>query len=332
MNPSCIVCAIDRADTSPAVLASAMALAAWDNAELHVLHLADPTSESTPPAPSFVARASKTTIIRSGDPATAIVDHARRVRADLIVAGATLAAPGIDRLGWLAEVIARDAHCPTLIVPLAAPHKREELPYRNILCPIDFSPGSVIAYERALTLTQDAGGTLTLLHVVDDVRDDKGLVRILRDDERQLRIAEARVRLGMAISEESLNWCHVGVHVTAGAAGVHILAEARRLGADLIVMGLTPRVGAVPTRVGSMPGRVAAQAACPVLVLRATAGSSGWDDVYDARERHDALPSEAVLHALEERGSEMRDHGGEMEAVRRVSTQFGGDRLSEGSA
>jgi nucleotide-binding universal stress UspA family protein len=329
MNLSCIVCAIDRADTSPAVLASAMALAAWDNAELHVLHLADSTSESTSPAPSFVARATETTIVRSGDPAAAIVDHARRVRADLIVVGAAL---GSNRLGWLAEVIARVAHCPTFIVPLAAPHKREELPYRNILCPIDFSPGSVIAYERALTLTQDAGGTLTLLHVVDDVRDDKGLVRILRDDERQLRIVEARGRLRMAISEESLNWCHVGVHVTAGAADVHILAEARRLGADLIVMGLTPRVGAVPTRVGSMPGRVGAQAACPVLVLRATAGSSGWDDVYDARERHGALASEAVLHALEERGSGMRVYGGEMAARSKVLTHSGGDRPAEGSA
>jgi nucleotide-binding universal stress UspA family protein len=329
MNLSCIVCAIDRADTSPAVLASAMALAAWDNAELHVLHLADGTSESTSPAPSFVARATVTTIVRTGDPAAAIVDHARRVRADLIVVGVAL---GSDRLGRPAEVIARDAHCPTFIVPLAAPHKREELPYRNILCPIDFSPGSVIAYERALTLTQDAGGTLTLLHVVDDVRDDKGLVRILRHDERQLRIAEARVRLRMAIAEESLNWCHVGVHVTAGAADVHILAEARRLGADLIVMGLTPRVGAGPTRAGSMPGRVAAQAACPVLVLRATAGSSGWDDVYDARERRDALASEAVLPALQECGSEMRVHGGEMGPRSKGIDAFGRDRMSEGSA
>lgn len=42
MNLSCIVCAIDSADTSPAVLASAMTLAAWDAAELHVVYLADP--------------------------------------------------------------------------------------------------------------------------------------------------------------------------------------------------------------------------------------------------------------------------------------------------
>jgi Universal stress protein family len=92
-----------------------------------------------------------------------------------------------------------------------------------------------------------------------------------------------------------LNWCHVGVHVTAGAADVHIVAEARRLGADLIVLGLTPRLGPVPRRVGSMVGRVAAQTACPVLVLRAGAGSPGWDDAYDASERRSALDFEELV-------------------------------------
>jgi nucleotide-binding universal stress UspA family protein len=295
MKFSSIVCVIDSADTSRAVLASATALAAWHNAKVHVVHLADPMSGPAAPTPAFVPRAHETTIVRSGDPATAIVGHARRIRADLIVVGATLAAPGIERLGWLAEVIARDAHCPTVMLPLAATHKRDELPYRNILCPIDFSPGSVVAYERALTLTQEAGGTLTLLHVVDDFRDRQGNIRFLSADERLLRMAEARARLQMGISDASLNWCHVGVHVTAGAADVHIVAEARRLGADLIVMGLTPRVGAVPTRLGSMVGRVAAQAACPVLALRAAAGSPGWDDAYDAPERRGAVDAEALF-------------------------------------
>jgi nucleotide-binding universal stress UspA family protein len=277
MNLSCIVCATDSADTSPAVFAYAMALAAWDNAELQVVHLADVTTDPKGQMPSFSARArEKTTVVLGGDPAAAVVNHARRVRADLIVVGATLAAPGVHRLGWLAEAIARDAHCPTLIVPLAAPRRREELPYRNILCPVDFSSGSVLAYERARTLTQQAGGTLTLLHVVDEFRDRQGNVRFLQADERQLRMAEARARLQMAITDATLTWCHVGVHVTAGAADVHILAEARRLGADLVVMGLTP----TQTRVGSMVGRIAAQAACPVLVLRAIDGAPGWDDVY----------------------------------------------------
>lgn len=120
MNLSCIVCATDSAEATPAVLASALALAAWDDAELHIVHLAGTTSELDSEAPFVVTRDCKTTIVRNGDPATAIVDHARHVRADLIVVGATLAASGIDRLRGLAEVIARDAHCATLIVPSAA--------------------------------------------------------------------------------------------------------------------------------------------------------------------------------------------------------------------
>jgi nucleotide-binding universal stress UspA family protein len=295
MNLSCIVCAIDSAHTSPGVLASAKALAAWENAELHVVQFADPALEPSAQGPSVVGRRHGATILRGGDPVTAVVDHARRVRADLIVVAATLGEPGLDRLGRLAEVIARDAHCPTLIVQLAALHTQDQLPYRSILCPVDFSPGSVLAYERALKLTQEAGGTLTLLHVVDDCRDRQGDVRLLRDDERQLRMAEARARLQMAITEELLKWCHVGVHATAGAGDVHIVAEARRLGADLIVMGLTSRTDADPTRVGSMVGRVAAQAACPVLVLRAPAGSSGWADVYDAPEPRGAIDPEALF-------------------------------------
>jgi nucleotide-binding universal stress UspA family protein len=299
MNLSCIVCATDSTDMSPAVLATAMALAAWDDAELHMVHLAD-TSEPKAQTPPFTAGVREVRILRGGDPAAAVVDHARRVRADLIVVGAALAAPGDRVLGWLTEVIARDAHCPTLIVPivsLAAPRKREDLPFRNILCPVDFSPASVRACERAFTLTQEAGGTLTLLHVVNEFRDRQSRARILGEDERRLRMAEARARLHMAISEASLTWCHVGVHVTAGAADVHILAEARRVGADLIVMGLTERPGVVSTRVGSMVGRVAVQAACPVLVFRASAGSPAWDDAYDAPERRGAIDPEALVHA-----------------------------------
>jgi nucleotide-binding universal stress UspA family protein len=148
------------------------------------------------------------------------------------------------------------------------------------------SPNSVVAYERALALTERAGGTLTLLHVVDELRDLSGDVRILAADELQLRVAEGRARLRMAISQAPLDWCHVGFHVSAGAADVHTLAEARRLGADLIVMGLTSRANtALPTRLSSLVGRVAAQATCPVLVVRAAPGAPGWDQAYDMSER-----------------------------------------------
>lgn len=294
MNLSCIVCASDGSDASRTVVASAMALAEWEDAELHLVQLADPAFERN--GPSLMVRKRSTIVVRGGDPATAVIDHARKVRADLIVVGTTLAASAMNQPASLPEVIARAAHCPTLIVPVMTLQRREELPFRNVLSPVDFSPNSVLAYERALTLTERAGGTLTLLHVVDEFRDRSGQVRILTEDERQLRVAEARVRLRLALSEAPLNWCHVGFHVSAGAADVHILAEARRLNADLIVMGLTSRVNTgAPIRVGSMVGRVAAQAACPVLVVRAPPGGPGWDEAYDPREERDPIDADALM-------------------------------------
>jgi nucleotide-binding universal stress UspA family protein len=297
MNFSRIVCASDSSEMSRSVLAFAVALAKWEDADLHVLHLTDRGEESRMQLPLMRGQRPATMLVRDDDPAGAIVARAADVDADLIVVGASLAATRTDHLGRLAESIAHRAECATLIAPLAAPHRREELPFRNILCPVDFSAGSVRAYDHALWLTQQAGGTLTLLHVVDEFRDRQGNVRVLQPLERQLRIAEARARLKLAIADESLNWCHVGVHVTAGAADVHIVAEAHRLHTDLIVMAMTPDV-ANSTRAVSMVGRVARQVACPVLVVPATSGSPTWDDAHDGRERIRALGQEQLASVL----------------------------------
>ncbi len=304
MNFSRIVCASDSSEMSRSVLAFAVALAKWEDADLHILHLTDRDEEPRIQAPLILGKRPATVLVRDDDAARAIVAHAAHADAELIVVGASLAAMRTDHLGRLAGSIAQQAGCATLIIPLAAPHRREELPFRNILCPVDFSPGSARAYDHALWLTQQSGGTLTLLHVVDEFRDRQGNVRVLQPFERQLRIADARARLNLAISNESLNWCHVGVHVTAGAADVHIVAEAHRLHTDLIVMAMTPNV-ANSTRVVSMVGRVARQVACPVLVIPAMSGSPTWDDAYDGRERIGASSREqlASVHTVRKSAS-----------------------------
>jgi hypothetical protein len=103
--------------------------------------------------------------------------------------------------------------------------------------------------------------------------------------------------LKLAISEESLNCRHVSVHVTAGAADVHIVAEARRLDTDLIVMAMTSAVE-TSTPVVSMVGRVARQVACSVLVVPAIGGSARRNEACDEREPTGALNREqlALVH------------------------------------
>jgi nucleotide-binding universal stress UspA family protein len=150
MKLSRIICASDSGEVSVAVLSYAMALAEWEDADLRVVHVAGSQQEHALHVPAVSRARATTVVVPGGDPAAAIVDYARGVRADLIVIGATLARPGVEQRGRLAEVVARDAHCPTLIVPLGLPFRRDELPFRNILCPVDCSPSSVRACDRAL--------------------------------------------------------------------------------------------------------------------------------------------------------------------------------------
>jgi len=47
----------------------------------------------------------------------------------------------------------------------------ESVVYRTILCPIEFSDPSTRALEYALTLAQETGARLILLHVVEQLVD-----------------------------------------------------------------------------------------------------------------------------------------------------------------
>ena len=192
MNASRIVCAVDSAEVSRSVLAQALAIAKWQAADLHVLWVTD-----TPPAEMTTLGVAAdegvtTVVVRGRDPARAIVDYARRLHADLIVVGVALPAAGLPQPGWIGETIARDAPGATLIIPFGLPHKRDELPFRNVLCAVDFSHASVVAFQRAFGLTRRSGGTLTLLHVLDEFRTRSGSDRFLQPEDRRLRIAEAR--------------------------------------------------------------------------------------------------------------------------------------------
>src|SRR5581483_2684811 len=83
--------------------------------------------------------------VESGPPATAILACATRVGADLIVIG-THGASGFEHLvlGSVTEKVLRRATCPVMTVP---PRVRatSRLPFKTIVCPIDFSASSEAA-------------------------------------------------------------------------------------------------------------------------------------------------------------------------------------------
>ena len=76
--------------------------------------------------------------------------------------------------GSVAETVLHEAPCPVLTV---SPHTEaatsDVVTFKRILCPIDFSPSALQALGFALDLARQAGGLVTLLHVVEWLPEDE---------------------------------------------------------------------------------------------------------------------------------------------------------------
>jgi universal stress protein A len=140
--------------------------------------------------------------------------------------------------------------------------------FRKILCPIDFSEHSLAALDVALkvALQNDAG--LYLLNVAPVQAGAVGLQPVPMDPypflekDRQEQLAKlGRDRLPAAVRYETL--------VVSGDPAEQVLNTARRLGADLIVMGTHGRRLLSHLVLGSVAERVVRESAIPVLTAHA---------------------------------------------------------------
>jgi nucleotide-binding universal stress UspA family protein len=143
----------------------------------------------------------------------------------------------------------------------------------RILVPVDFSDPSLQALDYAIEFGRPFKAELIVLHVVESayyplVADafvagyDMGLVQ--RELERAGR--EQLARLATRLEKRRLA---VRTLLSIGAASPVIVATAKKLGADLIIMSTHGRTGLSHVLMGSVAERVVRSAACPVLTVRA---------------------------------------------------------------
>ncbi len=141
---------------------------------------------------------------------------------------------------------------------------------RRILCPVDFSDFSMMAYRYALSVASHYGARLLVQHVVELRRypcaDFAPSPELVEDFSRRLS------KRGEAELQEFLKTCpnneirteHV---VHQGVASDCILAFAKSQNMDLIVMGMHGRRGLDRLMLGSVTERVMRAASCPVLTV-----------------------------------------------------------------
>ncbi len=295
-----ILCPVDLSDTSRHALEHAFAFARWYRARVTVLHVLNVPVPAMPPVVVPVVDASALPPLRpedvtedvrrfagstsgadqnaaevvvvEGSPAREILRQALDRRTDLVVMG-THGRSGFEALflGSVTEKVLRSTHVPVLTVPPAV-ERVESVVYKTILCPIEFSDPSTRALEYALTLAEETGARLILLHVVEQLIDAPQLGALSPfnlEQYRQHLEEDARGRLRSAVPEDARVWCTPEERVLSGKAYRVILEIADQEKAEVIVMGVHGK-GALNRRLfGSTTHHVIREAHCPVLTLRA---------------------------------------------------------------
>jgi len=207
-----------------------------------------------------------------GEAATEIVHTAEDVGADLLVMG-THGAGGFQHLllGSVAEKVLRKAACPVLTVPPRA-HATSALPFRRLLCPVDFGDPSRAAVGLAQSIAAESVSDLVLLHVLEPggLDEEPLTYRSLSVPEyHQARERSAAAQLDeLAATSSGTVTARVTTRLGAGKAYREILGVSVEDRIDLIVMGVHGRNPLDVALFGSTTNQVIRRATCPVLTVR----------------------------------------------------------------
>jgi nucleotide-binding universal stress UspA family protein len=247
--------------------------------------------------------------LRAGDPAAELAAAAADANADLVCVGRPQGWADSAKHGRnTADRLLRRVGLP-VIRPAGALHA----PPSHVLAAVDGGDETPAILAAAWSLAARFEARLTSLHVVDDAvrryawsalsacdASDLGAAvgADVGDVEAAIReVAEAWLRAGLeragARAERS------DVRVRDGDPGGEILAAARHLDADLIVVGRTGRDAVSASDVGSATRLLLRAAPCPVLVLPpASAPMHPADPSGRARTQERASPAPKRSHTV----------------------------------
>ena len=146
--------------------------------------------------------------------------------------------------------------------------------FRRILCATDGSKRSAHAVKTAAALAHGSGALLTLVHVTPDYRtpyypdgvmidwpSEKDYKRDCKAAADKVFAKDGAIALKEAVEAESLQ-------LFGDSPADEILAAAKKLKADLIVMASHGRKGFEALLLGSETQKVLARTGVPVLVVR----------------------------------------------------------------
>jgi len=153
----------------------------------------------------------------------------------------------------------------------------------TILAPTDFSKGSHAALEHAAELARVTKASIVVLHVIETIAatmkeslqlaDPYAMAKSMAESPQLMDVyalVKSAVEPALDQLVQDLKKANVAATgcILEGTAYDQIVAHAKQVGADLIVMGTHGRRGISHAFIGSVAERVVRTAHCPVLTVR----------------------------------------------------------------
>lgn len=295
-----ILVPIDFLRPSLKAIPYALAISRQFGADVHLLHITDPTQEPPPTLMTlplvpqaewnrrFMRRLRALAVKyrtdgkvsalepRIGTAYDEICAAAQDLKTDLLVI-ATHGYTGYKRvfLGSTAERVVQHSPCAVLIVRHHFRHLNGSVDARTrtgfrlnrILVPTDFSECSLIAFEYGVQLARDFNAELLLVHVISPHAYPFGDQYVALDPAelmRETQYAEQKQMRSMAARANT----RYSVRVIHGSPAIEICNAANE-DVDLIVISTHGRTGLGHLLIGSVAEHVVRDAHCPVLVIPA---------------------------------------------------------------
>jgi nucleotide-binding universal stress UspA family protein len=220
-------------------------------------------------------------VVRYGDAAEEILDESRANPSALIVMR-THGRVGLERafLGSVTQQVLKQSRVPLVLL---RPGGRRLTTIRNLVVPVDGSPGGALALGAAVGLAQATGASIKLLQVavpmpIQTAYDYSGMAYYDPAwDEEALAGAETYVAALVKRLQTAGLVAAGEARMAADVAGT-IRAVAEQETADLIVMSTHALTGPARALLGSVADVVVRTAHCPVLLIHRTAEAEARPD------------------------------------------------------
>ena len=200
-------------------------------------------------------------ILLSGDAATQITQLARKNGFDLIIMPTHAGFFRRALLGSTTAKVLNHADCPVLTTQHAETISPRQLEHREWICATGLDSDSQRVLQYASQAAKSVHANLTLVHVIPVSVPE---LRVGLDLEERLNTAKREAASRRIEDLQSAAGSHAVVSIAMGPIKHKLTQEARRLRADVLVIGRSPESGGLG-RLRDLSYAVARDAPCPVL-------------------------------------------------------------------